>query len=63
MESLPLLVADDGSFAAPSELVVASSLRDSFPEFLEEGAGEKQLCKLIERYRRSDATKVTRRAG
>jgi hypothetical protein len=37
MESLPLLVADDGSFAAPSELVVASSLRDSFPEFLEEG--------------------------
>jgi hypothetical protein len=47
----------------PSELVVASSLRDSLPEFLEEGAGEKQLCKLIERYTRSDATRVTRRAG
>jgi hypothetical protein len=33
------------------------------PESLEECAGEKQLCKLIERYRRSDPTRVTRRAG
>ena len=47
----------------PSELVVASSLRDSLPEFLEDGAGEEQLRILVARYRRSDDTRVMRRAG
>ena len=47
----------------PSELVVASSLRDSLNEFLEDGAGEEQLRKLVARYRRSDNTRVIRRAG
>ena len=47
----------------PSELVVASSLRETLPEFLDGDAGEEQLRKLVALYRRSDAAGAMRRAG
>ena len=47
----------------PSELVVASSLRETLPEFLDGDAGEEQLRKLVALYRRSDTAGAMRRAG
>jgi hypothetical protein len=47
----------------PSELVVASSLRDSLPEFLHGGGGDEQLRKLVDRYSRYKDVRATRRAG
>lgn len=47
----------------PSELVVASCLRDTLDEFLDGDAGEQQLRIFVARYRRSDDAGATRRAG
>jgi len=47
----------------PSELVVASSLREELPEFLERGGHHEQLRKLVAAYRRSDEATPIRKAG
>jgi hypothetical protein len=47
----------------PSELVVASSLRDTLPKFLEDGAGEEELRKFTADYRRPDDEGIWAEAG
>jgi hypothetical protein len=47
----------------PSELVVAYSLRAALPEFLEEGAREDALRKILATYSASDEPAAVRRAG
>ncbi len=47
----------------PSELVVASSLRDTLPQFLDGGAGEDELRKFTADYRRPDDEGVWAEAG
>ena len=47
----------------PSELVVAYALRDAIPEFLEEGAKDHALRKILGTYSAIDEPAAVRRAG
>src|SRR3989338_2473466 len=47
----------------PSELVVAYSLRDTVLEFLDDPCGDQQLGNFAAAYRRSDNSRLLRRAG
>jgi len=47
----------------PSELVVAYSLRETLPEFLEEGARDDALRKILATYSGSEEPAAVRRAG
>jgi hypothetical protein len=47
----------------PSELVVAYSLRDTLPEFLEEGARDDALRKILATYSASDTPAAVRKVG
>ncbi len=47
----------------PSELVVASGLRDALPQFLDGGSGDEQLRTFVERYGDSGDVRATQRAG
>jgi len=47
----------------PSELVVAYALRDSMPEFLEDGGGDAELRKFVKRYRIKEDPARLRLAG
>ena len=47
----------------PSELVVAYSLRETLPEFIEEGARDAALRKILDTYSVIDEPPAVRRAG
>lgn len=47
----------------PSELVVAYSLREALPDFLEEGGGDNTLRNILETYTAIDEPAAVRRAG
>jgi hypothetical protein len=47
----------------PSELVVASSLREGLSDSLEGGGNDEQLRKLVAAYRRSDEATPIRKNG
>ena len=47
----------------PSELVVAYSLREALPEFLEEGARDDALRKILGTYSTIDEPAAVRRTG